>query len=114
MSPQAGIRMDRLTQADTKIGLLHHVGGGNLGDDATLDAVAGNIKERWPNAKIVAFSMNPDDTVARHGILSHPLRRKGWSIGYTSARNEATVKAAVKALTEKYRAIFYLLKAAKS
>jgi polysaccharide pyruvyl transferase WcaK-like protein len=111
MSPQAGIRMDRLTQADTKIGLLDHVGGGNLGDDATLDAVAGNIKRRWPNAEIVAFSMNPDDTETRHGIRSHPIRRKGWSIGYKPAGTEATLKETVKALTRKYSAVFYLLKA---
>ena len=103
--------MDRLTQADTKIGLLDHVGGGNLGDDATLDAVAGNIKRRWPNAEIVAFSMNPDDTETRHGIMSHPIRRKGWSIGYKPAGTDATLKETVKALTRKYRAVFYLLRA---
>jgi polysaccharide pyruvyl transferase WcaK-like protein len=103
--------MDRLTQAHTRIGLLHHVGGGNLGDDATLDAVADNIKRRWPNAQIVAFSMNPDDTEARHGIMSHPVRRKGWSIGYKPAGTEATLKETVKALTRKYRVLFYLLKA---
>src|SRR5262249_26211113 len=93
-------------------GLLDHVGGGNLGDDATLDAVAGNIKRRWPNAEIVAFSMNPDDTETRHGIRSHPIRRKGWSIGYKPAGTEATLKETVKALTRKYSAVFYLLKAA--
>ena len=104
--------MDRLTQADTKIGLtLDHVGGGNLGDDATLDAVAGNIKRRWPNAEIVAFSMNPDDTETRHGIMSHPIRRKGWSIGYKPAGTDATLKETVKALMRKYRAVFYLLRA---
>jgi polysaccharide pyruvyl transferase WcaK-like protein len=64
-----------LTQADAKIGLLDHVGGGNLGDDATLDAVADTIKRRWPNAEIVAFSMNPDDTETQHGIMSHSIRR---------------------------------------
>ena len=64
----AEIRMDRLTQAETKIALLHHVGGGNLGDDATLDAVAGNIKRRLPNAELVAFSMNPDDTENDTGL----------------------------------------------
>ena len=100
-----------MTQADTKIGLLDHVGGGNLGDDATLDAVAGNIKRRWPNAEIVAFSMNPDDTETRHGIMSHPIRRKGWSIGYKPAGTDATLKETVKALTRKYRAVFYLLRA---
>src|SRR5215472_9789514 len=98
-------------RADTKIGLLDHVGGGNLGDEATLDAVAANIKRRWPNAEIVAFSMNPDDTEARHGIMSHPIRRKGWTIGYKPAGTVATLKETVKALTRKYGAVFYLLKA---
>jgi polysaccharide pyruvyl transferase WcaK-like protein len=103
--------MDRLPQADTRIGLLHHVGGGNLGDDATLDAVASNIKRRWPNAEIVAFSMNPDDTETRHGIRTHPVRRHCWSIGYKRAGTEGTFKARVKALMHKYRPLFYLLKA---
>jgi polysaccharide pyruvyl transferase WcaK-like protein len=100
-----------LAQADSKIGLLDHVGGGNLGDDATLDAVAGNIKQRWPNAEIVAFSMNPYDTETRHEIMSHPIRRKGWSIGYKPAGTDAPLKKTVKALTRKYRALFCLLKA---
>src|SRR6516162_5950310 len=102
--------MDRLTRANRRIGLLNHVGGGNLGDEATLEAVAGNIRRRWPNAEIVAFSMNPDDTEARHGIVSYPIRRKRWSIGYKVAKTEASLKETVKALTRKYRAIFYLLK----
>src|SRR5215510_2810597 len=101
-------------RADTKIGLLDHVGGGNLGDEATLDAVAANIKRRWPNAEIVAFSMNPDDTEARHGIMSHPIRRRGRTIGYKPAGTEATLKETVKALTRKYGAVFYLLKALKA
>jgi polysaccharide pyruvyl transferase WcaK-like protein len=103
--------MDRSTQAATKIGLLNHVGGGNLGDDATLDAVAGNIKRRWPNAEIVAFSMNPDDTETRLGIVSHPIRRKRWSIGYKPAGTQATLRETVKALTRKYSVVFRLLKA---
>jgi len=101
-------------RADTKIGLLDHVGGGNLGDEATLDAVAANIKRRWPNAEIVAFSMNPDDTEARHGIMSHPIRRKRRTIGYKPAGTKATLKETVKALTRKYGAVFYLLKALKA
>src|SRR5215472_11161174 len=108
------VRMDRLTQAGTKIGLLDHVGGGNLGDDATLDAVASNIKRRWPNAEIVAFSMNPDDTETRHGIRSRPIRRQGWSIGHKPTGTEATLKETIKALTRKYRDVFYVLKAANA
>ena len=103
--------MDCLTQADTKIALLHHVGGGNLGDEATLDAVAINVKRRWPKTEIVALSMNPDDTEKRHGIMSYPLQRKVWTIGYKSAVTEASFKQALKALTRKYKVVFYLLKA---
>ena len=103
--------IDRAMRADAKIGLLHHVGGGNLGDGATLEAVAENIKRRRPNAEIVAFSMNPDDTQRQHGIKSYALRRNGWDIGYRSTGVGATAKAKVKALTRKYRPVFYVLKA---
>ena len=55
--------------------------------------------------------MNPDDTETRHGIMSHSIQRKGWSIGYKPAGTDATLKEIVKALTRKYRAVFCLLKA---
>ena len=100
-----------MTQAATKVGLLNHVGGGNLGDDATLEAVASNIKRRWPNVEIVGFSMNPGDTETRHGFMCYPIRRTGWSIGYKPAGTEAPLKETVKALTRKYRPVFCLLKA---
>lgn len=103
-----------MTQADTKIGLLHHVGGGNLGDDATLESVAEAIRQRWPRAEVVAFSMNPDDTETRHGIESHPIGRNCWSIGYKRAAAEGTIEASVKALTRKHRHLFRLLKSAKA
>lgn len=61
-----------------KIGLLNHMGGGNLGDDATQRAVIQNIKRRWPDAEIVLFSMNPADSSARHGLPSHPIRTETW------------------------------------
>jgi polysaccharide pyruvyl transferase WcaK-like protein len=64
--------MDRVTN---RIGLLDHVGGGNLGDDATQTAVIQNIKARWPHAQIAGFSMNPADTEQRHGIPSYAIRR---------------------------------------
>jgi polysaccharide pyruvyl transferase WcaK-like protein len=104
-------RLDRAMRADAKIGLLHHVGGGNLGDGATLEAVADNIKQRWPNAEIVAFSMNPDDTDQNHRIKSYALRRNGWSVGYRSTGAGTTFKTNVKALMRKYRFVFNLLRA---
>ena len=101
-----------MTLANLRIGLLHHTGGGNLGDDATLEAVAANIRQRWPAAEIIAFSMNPDDTQARHGIESYPIRRTGWSIGHTPAETKTTYKAVAKTLLRKFKPVFYLLKVA--
>lgn len=72
-----------------KIGLLHHVGGGNLGDDATLEVVTRNISQRWPDAVIAAFSMNPEDTARRHGIPAYPIRTYTWGLGYSPASTQA-------------------------
>jgi polysaccharide pyruvyl transferase WcaK-like protein len=59
-----------------KIGLLDHMGYGNLGDAATQEALIANIKRRVPDAVIIGFSLNPDDTRKRHNILSYPIT---WS-----------------------------------
>lgn len=80
-----------MEQAHKRIGLLHHTGGGNLGDDATMSVVVRNIRRRWPDAEIAALSMNPTDTICRHGIPSYPIRRHTWDIGYGSAIKQATL-----------------------
>jgi polysaccharide pyruvyl transferase WcaK-like protein len=60
----------------TRIGLLEHVGYGNLGDDATVAAVMHSIKNRRPEASIVGITLNPYDTQKRHGITSYAIRRE--------------------------------------
>jgi polysaccharide pyruvyl transferase WcaK-like protein len=57
------------------IGLLDHMGYGNLGDAAIQDSVIANIKKRLPNARLVGFSLIPDDTKKRHGIPCYPILR---------------------------------------
>ena len=93
-----------------RIGLLHHIGGGNLGDDATMDVVMRNIKQRWPHAAITAFSMNPDDTEKRHGIPAYRVSTKTWPFGYKPPSTEATLKETVKTLASRYKFVFYLLR----
>jgi polysaccharide pyruvyl transferase WcaK-like protein len=56
-----------------KIGLLDHMGYGNLGDAATQDALIANIRRRVPEVQIVGFSLNPVDTEKRHSIQSYPI-----------------------------------------
>lgn len=102
-------------QAGAKIGLLHHVGGGNLGDDATLHAVAENLRRRWPTVQIVAFSMNPDDTEMRHGLVSHPIHRKGWNIGYNQSEGVDTAfSRTARGLVRGCKTISYLYKATRA
>ena len=60
-----------------KIAILHHTGGGNLGDDAIMDVVIHNIRSRWPDAEIAAFSMNPGDTGSRFVPTAVAYRRNG-------------------------------------
>src|SRR5215467_5180564 len=93
-----------------KIGLLNHMGGGNLGDDATQDAVIQNIKSRWPNAEIFLFSMNPADSCPRHGILSYPIRTETWARSGQQLDGSLTVESRVKTVIRKCPPVFQFLK----
>jgi polysaccharide pyruvyl transferase WcaK-like protein len=84
-----------------KIGLLHHIGGGNLGDDATQAALLQNIRRRWPGARMFGFSMNPEDTLKRHGIPSYAIRQTTWAVGYTPVENAVNFKSKTKGLLGK-------------
>ena len=57
-----------------RIAIMGHVGVGNMGDEAITGAVVGRLREFAPDASLVAFSLNPRDTAARHAIESQPLR----------------------------------------
>lgn len=70
-----------------KIGLLDHMGYGNLGDAATQDVVIESIRKRVPNAQIVGFSLIPDDTTKRHGIPCYPILR--WHPTLANPENQA-------------------------
>ena len=84
-----------------KIGILNHLGGGNLGDDAALDALMQSIRARRPDTVIHAFSMNPEDTEWRHKVPSHPIRRQRWT--FTSGSRDLSSKAAKSIATRKAR-----------
>ena len=56
------------------VAIMGHVGVGNLGDEAIISAVVARFRERAPNLRLMAFTLNPRDTAARHGIPAYPLR----------------------------------------
>jgi polysaccharide pyruvyl transferase WcaK-like protein len=107
-------RIEWMERACAKIALLHHIGGGNLGDDATLDVVIHNIKRRWPHAVLTALSMSPDDTEKRHGIPAYPLRTKTWSFGYKPVQAKVSLKETVRTLASKSKFLFRLLRGANA
>jgi polysaccharide pyruvyl transferase WcaK-like protein len=53
------------------LGFYH---GGNQGDECVVTALIQNIRRRCPDAEIVGFSLNPEDTRRRHGIAAYPIR----------------------------------------
>jgi polysaccharide pyruvyl transferase WcaK-like protein len=81
-----------------RIAILHHVGGGNLGDEAIIEAVIRNIWRRCKGAEIAVFSMNPDDTAKRHGVSAFPIRRYEWVLGYESQKDTAPATASEQLL----------------
>jgi len=98
------------------IGLLDHLGHGNLGDDATLTAVLSNIRSRCPDAEFVALCLNPFDTLHRHGITSYAIRRdsKIPPPPATSAAGSEQVsgtKGRLKARLAKYPRLLGMLRA---
>lgn len=94
-----------------KVGLLYHGGGGNLGDDASMEAVIQNIKCRWPGATVCGFSMNPGDTQSRHGLQSYAIRSRTWNFGQPTAAGPVTLKDRLKSWVRKYPLVFKVLAA---
>ena len=91
-----------------KIGLLDHMGWGNMGDAAVQEAFIANIKKRQPSAELIAFSLNPDDTRKRHRLASYPIT---WSVpGPTSSEPSPAEtlkqKVSLKSRLKRWR-IFY-------
>lgn len=63
-------------------GVFGHYGNENMGDEAIVAAVI-EIRRRFPESNIFGFSIVPEDTQARHGIMSFPIRRV-WSAPATA------------------------------
>jgi polysaccharide pyruvyl transferase WcaK-like protein len=72
------------------VAILHHSNGSNLGDDASVLAIVRNVKQRWPDADVAAFTMNPDGTAKVYGVPCYPLKRYTWTMSQTSTDVEAS------------------------
>lgn len=54
------------------IALVSPCGWGNLGDAAIVESLIHGVRQRVPGARLIAFTLGPDDTSRRHGIEAYP------------------------------------------
>lgn len=52
------------------VAVLGNYGNSNIGDEATLTAIIEQVRRRRPDSKIIALSVDPDDTRTRHGVTA--------------------------------------------
>jgi polysaccharide pyruvyl transferase WcaK-like protein len=60
--------------AGQKIALFGNFGKGNLGNDATLQAMVHNLRKHFPQAQISCICPNPNGTELTYGIKAFPTR----------------------------------------
>ncbi len=100
--PSPARLLDRDTFEDSgarplrRIGILGHVGNGNLGDEAIIAALVQSLRDRCPGAELRAFTVNPEDTAERHGIPAFPLRRRPPSGPTTAGPDPGRVRRWVR------------------
>ncbi|MGH8611484.1 MAG: polysaccharide pyruvyl transferase family protein [Gammaproteobacteria bacterium] len=63
-----------MSQTQLKIGIFGHYGNHNLGDEATIEAVVQNLRQRLPEAKLYGFSVVPSDTSQRYNVPAYGIR----------------------------------------
>ena len=86
------------------------MGFGNMGDAAIHESFVQNIKRRLPDARLIAFSQNPEDTRKRHGLVSYPIRWRypGWN-GYDLRHvTGSAVGSKLRSLLVRCRALYGL------
>jgi polysaccharide pyruvyl transferase WcaK-like protein len=95
-------------RAFKKIGLLDHMGYGNLGDAAVQEAFIANIKKRLPNAVLIGFSLNPEDTRNRHNIKCYSITwwHPGWKGPDTPPPNAVALNSRLKSFLKRHRIVF--------
>jgi polysaccharide pyruvyl transferase WcaK-like protein len=94
------------------IGLMDHMGLGNMGDAAIQEAFIANIRRRVPGVHLINFSLHPVDTKERHHIDSYPIR---WSYpGKTSGGEQSadppTLNQRGKSALKRHPAIYKIAK----
>ena len=85
----------------TRISFYGNFGAGNLGNEATLQAVIEQSLRRWPDGRLLCFCTNPQDVRTRHHIAAFPSQ----AVNRTAAERSGT-SARRGSLTRFFRIAF--------
>jgi polysaccharide pyruvyl transferase WcaK-like protein len=86
----------------TRISFYGNFGAGNLGNEATLQAVIEQFLRRWPDGRLLCFCTNPQDVRARHHIAAFPMQAVSRTDAETSGK-----RARRGGLTRFFRVAFW-------
>ncbi|GAA1682166.1 polysaccharide pyruvyl transferase family protein [Kribbella yunnanensis] len=75
-----------------RIGLFGRLGSGNIGNDATLEAVLAYLKAERPDAVLDSLCSGPERVTERYGV---PAAQLGWLAGSQPARGPKPIRLAV-------------------
>ncbi len=78
--------------ADVRIGLFGRLGSGNIGNDATLEAVLAYLKAERPDADLDSLCSGPQRVTDRYGV---PAAQLGWLDGVGPVRGPKPVRLAM-------------------
>ena len=59
-----------MTRPVRRVGLYGYLGSGNLGNDASLEAVLTWLRSTYPDLELRCITIAPDEVQARYGIRS--------------------------------------------
>lgn len=82
----------------TKVALIHHILGGNLGEDASLAALRENLTRRNPNWEVVCLRIVHNDFP---GKLSWPLSHRTLNSGKAALNKKETGRERLKSVLAK-------------
>jgi polysaccharide pyruvyl transferase WcaK-like protein len=97
-----------MTQEYRQIGVVHHMDGGNLGEDASVLGIVECIKARRPEARIVGLPMVRQDNTR---ALEPPFSHRSVEDDSPSSHHRMTFKSKVKFFVINTPIIFKTLKA---
>ena len=92
-----------------RIALFGNFGTGNLGNEATLQAMVYNLRRHLPNAEISCVCPEPENTASQHNISAVPIRAPFpfWKLPSVSSKDDEPTggsnRCVSRTATEPYR-----------